>query len=79
MEKQIKVGDTVRFVSYKMDEDGRITDRLMKVTGKLIEIEPVGSCSETSFPKYWVMRNGSRYWYSGDKLQLIKSAKKEAE
>lgn len=72
MEKEFKVGDTVRFVTYKMDEHGRITDRVMKVTGKLVEIEPVGACQETKFPKYWVKRNGKLYWYSGDNLQLIK-------
>lgn len=71
----IQVGDTVRFVCNKMDEDGRMTDRIMRVTGKLTEIEPIVSCGETSFPKYWVKRNGSLLWYSGDKLQLVKKAK----
>lgn len=68
-----KIGDTVRFVCNKFDEHGRMTDRIMKVTGKLVEIEPVGSCRETNFPKYWVKRNGKLLWYSGDNLQFIKS------
>lgn len=59
---EFKVGDTVR-----------MTDRIMRVTGNLTEIEPIGSCSERDLPKYWVNRNGKLYWYSGDKLQLIKS------
>ena len=73
--KGIKVGDTVRFVCYKFDDDGRMTDTIMKVTGKLVEIEPIGSCGETEFPKYWVVRNGKKLWYSGNSLQLIKSGK----
>jgi len=75
MELTIELGDTVRFVSNKMDEDGRITDKLMHVTGKLVEIEPIGACQETSFPKYWVKRNGKLFWYSGDKLQLVKKGR----
>lgn len=75
MKEQIEIGDTVRFVCYRMDEDGRTTDRVMKVTGKLHEIEPVGACSETNSPKYWVNRNGKLLWYSGGNLQLIKKAK----
>lgn len=74
-QSQIKIGDTVRFVANKFDEHGRITKRVMKVTGKLVEIEPVGACGETSFPKYWVNRNGKVYWYSGCNLMLIKSCK----
>lgn len=67
----IKVGDTVRFEGYKFDEDGWSTDKWMKVTGKLIEIEP--KCNETSFPRYHVKRNGKMYWYSGGNIVLIKS------
>ena len=73
MSNEIKIGDTVRFECYKMDDWGRITEKQMKVTGVLIGIEP--KCSETNFPKYWVRRNGEDYWYSGDELILIKSRK----
>lgn len=73
---EFEIGDTVRFVAYKFDEDGGMTDKLMKVTGKLVEIEPIGSCSDTNFPTYHVNRNGDVFWYSGDKLQLIKKHKK---
>jgi len=75
---EAKINDTVRFISHKMDEYGRITDRVMRVTGKLVKVEPIGSCSETGFPKYWVKRNGSLYWYSGDKIQLVKRHKSNA-
>lgn len=76
--EEIKIGDTVRFVCQKFDDDGRITDTVIRVTGKLIEIEPIGSCEETNFPKYWVRRNGKNLWYSGDALQLIRKAKRSS-
>jgi len=72
MEHEFKVGDTVRFVCNRFDDDGSMTDSIMRVTGTLVYIEPVGSCDETNFPKYWVRRKGKVLWYSGDKLILIK-------
>lgn len=73
MEIEPKIGDTVRFVCYEIDEHGSVTEKIRRVTGKLIEIQPIGSCQETNFPTYWVRRNGKDYWYSGGNLQLIKS------
>ena len=69
-----KIGDTVRFVCNRMDEDGLMLDTTMKVTGTLIEIEEKHN-ENTNFPKYHVKRNGKIYWYSGDNLQLIKQSK----
>lgn len=70
VDSDIKVGDIVRFVCNQMDEYGSMTNRIRKVTGKLIKIET--TCSETNYPKYHVRRNGKDYWYSGDNLQIIK-------
>lgn len=74
---EIEIGDMVRFVTQKFDEDGWMTDKIMDVTGRLTSIEP--TCMDTSFPKYWVRRNGKDYWYSGDNLQLITKGKRNAK
>jgi len=71
IEINFKIGDTVRFVCNRMDDDGSMTDSIMKVTGKITEIEKEHS-ENTLFPKYHIKRNGKMYWYSGDNLQLIK-------
>jgi len=71
MKDNFKIGDKVRFVCNAFDENGIMTNRVMKVTGTLIEIEEK-HMENTSFPKYHIRRNGKMYWYSGDNLKLIK-------
>lgn len=71
----IEVGDKVRFICYKNDEDGFTTDKVMRVTGRVIAIEQK-HIDSPYFPKIYVRRNGLDYWYFGNNIELLEKGKR---
>jgi len=53
----IEVGDTVRFVCNKSDEDGFQTNKIMRVTGKCFMIEHDNNINSKDYPTFHVRRN----------------------
>ena len=74
----IEIGDTVRFVCEKTDDDGFNTGKIMRITGKCFLIELDNNINSSHFPTFHVRRNGKDYWYFGDNIQIIKKGKSNA-
>jgi hypothetical protein len=71
----VEVGDIVRFVVNKRDDDGWQTDKVMRVTGRCVLIETDHN-EQYGFPKTWVRRSGIDYWCCTDNIQVLEKGKR---